>query len=316
MRALGIVILLGLAPASAETSAQPEPASVQPAAFGLEDYTALHRRTLELLIAEIETITGRSYPSREAMALALLEVSPGGAAPVRAFATAIQEQGHAPLDALAWLRAHPDEARVVMAAEAPTFTARLADALARLEAQNPLLPDEPGDPMAIVLRIQELQQERQAQIEAVAAQLGLEPAELLQLTSPQDQPAPVTAPTSVEPPPQPPPWLDDLPAAEKRAQAEGRCVLAYWAADWCAACKELDHLTWTDAKLKALLEQRFLAVRVDCTHSNPLATQHGIMGLPTVTVRDAEGAWTQVALGYLDAAEMKAALEEACPVSK
>jgi thioredoxin:protein disulfide reductase len=87
-------------------------------------------------------------------------------------------------------------------------------------------------------------------------------------------------------------WLSDDGAGLAQARSAGKpSVLDFWA-DWCGACKELDHKTWSDPEVRSEL-QRFVAVKLDMTAKNEanqakLAT-YGVPGLPTVIFFDATG---------------------------
>jgi thiol:disulfide interchange protein DsbD len=49
-----------------------------------------------------------------------------------------------------------------------------------------------------------------------------------------------------------------------RAEAEGKPVILDFYADWCIACKELEHFTFTDAAVQKLMSQAIL-LRTDVT---------------------------------------------------
>ena len=98
--------------------------------------------------------------------------------------------------------------------------------------------------------------------------------------------------------------LDGLLA---RAKAEGRPVMVDFFADWCAACKELDRLTYVDAAVVAE-SRRYLLVKVDGTNDedglDALYERFGVKGLPTVAFVDGSGAVRREprVTGFLEAA--------------
>jgi thiol:disulfide interchange protein DsbD len=83
-------------------------------------------------------------------------------------------------------------------------------------------------------------------------------------------------------------------AVKARAAEQGKPFLIDFTAKWCGACKELDKLTFSDARV-AREAGRFLAAKVDATNdSDPEVEQimHelGVVGLPTVVLFDSTGA--------------------------
>ena len=59
-------------------------------------------------------------------------------------------------------------------------------------------------------------------------------------------------------------WRTDLEAALKESRTKGRPVLLDTSAEWCAACKELEHKTFTDPDVIRALKG-FVTIRVDMT---------------------------------------------------
>ncbi len=82
-------------------------------------------------------------------------------------------------------------------------------------------------------------------------------------------------------------WSDDLEAALFVAGMDGKPVMIDFTADWCVACKELDHFTFSDPAVIEVFKQ-FILVRIDMTdRSDPgnieLQRQYNILSLPSVT---------------------------------
>jgi thiol:disulfide interchange protein DsbD len=89
--------------------------------------------------------------------------------------------------------------------------------------------------------------------------------------------------------------------ARSVALQEKRPLLVDFTAAWCAACKELDKITFADSNV-AVEAGRFVAVKVDATNDddpNVEATlsKFRVLGLPTVLVFDSTG---KEALRYTD----------------
>jgi thioredoxin:protein disulfide reductase len=82
-------------------------------------------------------------------------------------------------------------------------------------------------------------------------------------------------------------WSDDLEAALMLAQIENKPVLVDFTADWCVACKELDHYTFSDPDVIGAFED-FILVRIDMTNAaspenKEYQQRYRIYGLPSVT---------------------------------
>jgi thioredoxin:protein disulfide reductase len=93
----------------------------------------------------------------------------------------------------------------------------------------------------------------------------------------------------------PGPGATELSAFEEviaRARQEGRPVMIDFFAEWCAACKELDHKTFVAAPVKEEA-RRFITVKIDATNEDDaieaLYKQYGVQGLPTVLFIDSGG---------------------------
>ena len=80
-------------------------------------------------------------------------------------------------------------------------------------------------------------------------------------------------------------WGDDEPKALATASSESRPVILDFTADWCAACKELEHLTYTDPAVVSCAAE-FIPVMIDGTEDTPefsaLRAKYGFQGLPAV----------------------------------
>jgi thiol:disulfide interchange protein DsbD len=77
------------------------------------------------------------------------------------------------------------------------------------------------------------------------------------------------------------------------ARAAGKPVVIDFYADWCLPCKELDHKTFTDAKVISELD-RFVRVKANLTApdddlTKELTKQYAIVGVPTILFLDARG---------------------------
>lgn len=77
-----------------------------------------------------------------------------------------------------------------------------------------------------------------------------------------------------------------------RAKADGRPVLIDFTADWCIACKELEHRTFPDERVQAKMKD-FLVLRCDLTKQDEEAErihkEWKIPGLPAIVFLDSSG---------------------------
>ncbi len=116
-------------------------------------------------------------------------------------------------------------------------------------------------------------------------------------------------------------WATDEAGALARAASEGKPVMIDFTADWCAACKELEHYTYTDP---AVIEAAsgMVTVMIDATRGDDpavkaLVEKYGVAGLPTVKFLKPDGTPLEdlTVTGFLPAPEflphMKAALAAA-----
>ncbi len=100
-------------------------------------------------------------------------------------------------------------------------------------------------------------------------------------------------------------WVvNDDEAALAQALSEGKPVVIDFYADWCTACKELDHKTWVDDSVRAEAE-RFVAIKMDFTEKSDWAQskyqEYGVSGLPTVIFLDSSGQEQERFFGFRDA---------------
>ena len=67
----------------------------------------------------------------------------------------------------------------------------------------------------------------------------------------------------------------DLPLAEAtaRAAAEGKLLLLYFTATWCAPCRQMEATTWRDPTVLAHLRDRAIVVKCDSDLAKDLASE-------------------------------------------
>jgi thiol:disulfide interchange protein DsbD len=113
-----------------------------------------------------------------------------------------------------------------------------------------------------------------------------------------------------------PPWLVSEADGMHVAVAEGKPLLVDFSAEWCVACKELEHFTFSDERVIELAKS-FVTVRVDATHQTPeiqgLIHKYGIRGLPWVAFVTPDGTILKhlTVTGFIDADAMLERMQEA-----
>ncbi len=84
-------------------------------------------------------------------------------------------------------------------------------------------------------------------------------------------------------------------------KTSGRPVMLDFYADWCVSCKEMEHLTFTDARVQARLARLHL-VRADVTANNPddqaLLKRFNLFGPPGIIFFDRNGNEIGRVVGY------------------
>jgi thiol:disulfide interchange protein DsbD len=88
-------------------------------------------------------------------------------------------------------------------------------------------------------------------------------------------------------------WQTDLDAARAQAASEGLPLLVDFGADWCTACRELDHMALADARVVAEA-RRFVAVRIDLSDPGDEVAQahlrgYSQSGLPFLVMHHQDG---------------------------
>jgi thiol:disulfide interchange protein DsbD len=87
-------------------------------------------------------------------------------------------------------------------------------------------------------------------------------------------------------------WEDYSAPALQSSIADKQPVVIDFYADWCNPCKELEHITFADPDVQALLEN-FIRLKVDLTivndSTNALKKEFNIPGVPTIIFYDKTG---------------------------
>ena len=101
------------------------------------------------------------------------------------------------------------------------------------------------------------------------------------------------------------PLLDE---ALTLAKAENKPIVLDLNAEWCAPCRQLERLTFPDAKVKALLEQTVF-LRIDTDQYPEIAQRLGVEGLPDIRLALPDGTIIRQLRSFQDAVTFAAELE-------
>src|ERR1700686_834999 len=101
-------------------------------------------------------------------------------------------------------------------------------------------------------------------------------------------------------------WSD---AAFAKAKAEKRLVLLDLGAVWCHWCHVMEETTYKDAKVVALLNEHFVAVRVDQDSRPDLSNRYEDYGWPATIVFGGSGGEIVKRQGYIEPKQMIAMLK-------
>ena len=108
-------------------------------------------------------------------------------------------------------------------------------------------------------------------------------------------------------------WVYDEAEGFEIAKREDKLVMLDFYAAWCAACKELDHLTYADPAVAERLAD-YVNVKLDFTRTSEttkaLTEKYEIPGLPVVIFTDAHGVTLKRFTGFVDAEKMLGILDE------
>jgi uncharacterized protein YyaL (SSP411 family) len=98
-------------------------------------------------------------------------------------------------------------------------------------------------------------------------------------------------------------WAEWSPQAFARAEAEKKPVLLSLVTAWSDECAAMDRTTYADPEVESLIDDRFVAVRVDADRRPDVNERYNLGGWPTTVFLTSGG---DVLSGgtYLDAAEM------------
>jgi len=84
-------------------------------------------------------------------------------------------------------------------------------------------------------------------------------------------------------------WQEWNATVFARAARERKPVLLSLTAAWCGACHEMDRTTYADPRVRAIVGERFIAVRVDTDRRPDINERYNLGGWPTTAFLTADG---------------------------
>lgn len=104
-------------------------------------------------------------------------------------------------------------------------------------------------------------------------------------------------------------WQDWAPGLFERATTENKFVILDLEAVWCHRCHVMDAKTYTDPQVTRILEQHYIAVKVDHDARPDLANRYRDYGWPATIIFAPDGTEIIKRAGYIPPDRMVALLE-------
>ncbi len=102
-------------------------------------------------------------------------------------------------------------------------------------------------------------------------------------------------------------WSNDI---FKKAQAQNKFVLLDLEAIWCHWCHVMDEKTYSQPEVRALLNDKFICVKVDQDSRPDLSNRYGDYGWPATVVFNSTGKENEIRQGFIPPKEMVAMLKD------
>jgi thioredoxin-like negative regulator of GroEL len=106
-------------------------------------------------------------------------------------------------------------------------------------------------------------------------------------------------------------WRHDYAMARKEATATGKPLLLDFGTEACTWCKKLDATTFRNPAIVALLNERFIPVKIDAEREEKLTEAVKVDSFPTLLLVSSDGKIVARHVGYADVAQMHTFLAKA-----
>jgi thioredoxin-related protein len=104
-------------------------------------------------------------------------------------------------------------------------------------------------------------------------------------------------------------WRHDYNAARREAEEKNRPLMIDFGTQNCFWCKRLDMTTFKDPTVIALLNERFIPLKIDAEKDAPLAHSLNISSYPTIVLGAPDGKILGTIVGYKEAGEFAGILQ-------
>lgn len=106
-------------------------------------------------------------------------------------------------------------------------------------------------------------------------------------------------------------WRSDYNTARKEAEAKNRPLVIDFGTENCFWCKRLDASTFIDPTVVSLMNEKFVALKIDADREAQLAQSLQIQSYPTIVLASPDGKIIDMVVGFKEAAAFTEILQRA-----